>query len=226
MSRQQINKMTCAPSGDSDKPGHLPSLISSLSTIQFFIFQSYRNHSYIATHWVHSDDWSDCADTHVDLMPPWEPSHSVGFVTRWLSYGKNRLNQQADYLRTYWRSGSVTRASGLCLGGCGFNPLPSHTKDFHIGISCSFVCACHWESGIGQSGVSIMWLGGMSRHVMCPRCDMPVRQHSKSEHWPPCHIQTPSRYNWRLLKATLSLNKIIIIINKTFFFHVEICPMA
>ena len=28
LSRQQINKMTCAPSGDSDQPGHLSSLIS------------------------------------------------------------------------------------------------------------------------------------------------------------------------------------------------------
>ena len=28
------------------------------------------------------------ADTHVDLIPPWEPSHFVGFVMRWLNYGK------------------------------------------------------------------------------------------------------------------------------------------
>ena len=138
----------------------------SLSTIQFFIFQSHRNLSYLATHWVHSEDWSDCADTHVDLILPWEPSHFVGFVMRWLSYGKNhRLNQQADYLRTYWRSGLVTRASGLRPGGCGFNSRPSHTKDFQNGISCSFVCAMHWESGTGRYGVSIMWLGEMSRHV-------------------------------------------------------------
>ena len=136
----------------------------SLFTIQFFIFQSHRSLSYLATDWVHSEDWSDCANSHVDLILPREPSHFVGFVMRWLSYGKNRSNQQADYLQTYWRSGSVTRASGLRPGG-GCDPRPSHTKDFQNDISCSFVCARHWESGTGRSGVSIMWLGGVSRHV-------------------------------------------------------------
>ena len=53
----------------------------------------------------------------------------------WFKYGKNRLNQQADYHRTYWRSGSVTRASGLRPGGCEFDPRASHTKDFQNGIS-------------------------------------------------------------------------------------------
>ena len=168
MSRQQINKMRCTQwrlrsawtSARSDQ--------FSLSTIQFFIFQSHRNLrnlSYLATHWVHSEDWSDCVDTHVDLILPRKPSHFVGFVMRWLSYGKNRLHQQADYLWTYWRSGSVTKASGLRPGGCGFDPRPSHTKDFKNGISGSFVCARHWENGSGRSGLSLMWLGGMSRHV-------------------------------------------------------------
>ena len=55
ISRQQINKMTCAPSGDSDQPGHLLSLISfhCLQFNSFFIFQSHRNlrnPSYLATH--------------------------------------------------------------------------------------------------------------------------------------------------------------------------------
>ena len=50
MSRQQINKMTCAPSGDSDQPWYLPSDHFSLSTIQFFIFQSHRNLSYLTIH--------------------------------------------------------------------------------------------------------------------------------------------------------------------------------
>ena len=80
----------------------------------------------------------------------------MGFFMCWLNYGKNCSNQQAEYLPTYWRIGSVTRASGLRPGGCGFDPRPSHTKDFKNGISCSFDCAQHWESGTGRSGVSIM----------------------------------------------------------------------
>ena len=38
------------------------------------------------------------------------PRYFFGFVMRWLNYGKNPSNQQADYLRTFWCSGSVTRA--------------------------------------------------------------------------------------------------------------------
>ena len=41
-----------------------------------------------------------------------------------VNYGKNRSNQQAEYLRTYWRSGSVTRVFGLRVEGCGFDPRP------------------------------------------------------------------------------------------------------
>ena len=37
---------------------------------------------------MHSEDWSDWSDTYVDLIFPWEPSHFVGFVMRWLRYGK------------------------------------------------------------------------------------------------------------------------------------------
>ena len=152
---------------------------------------------------MHSEDWSDCADTHVDLNLPWEPSHYVGFVMRWPSYGKNRLKQQADYLRTYWRRVSVTRASGLRPGGCGFDPRPSHTKDFQNGIRCSFVCARHWESGTGWSDVSIMWRGGMSRYVSEVWYVSEAALINLSEHWAPWHIQTPSRYNWRIVESDI-----------------------
>ena len=36
----------------------------------------------LATHWVHSEDWSDWADTQADLSLRWAHSHIVGFVTR------------------------------------------------------------------------------------------------------------------------------------------------
>ena len=71
---------------------------------------------------------------------------------RWLSYDKNRSDQQADYLRTYWRSGSVTRASGLRPRGCGFDPWQCHTKDTKTVLAAlSFAL-----SGTGRSDVSIM----------------------------------------------------------------------
>ena len=92
---------------------------------------------------------------------------------RWLSYGKHGLNQQADYLRTYWRSGSVTRASGLRPGGYGFDPRPSHTKYFQNGITAlSFALSTEKAELVGPVSVYCGWV---ECHVMCLRCDMSVR---------------------------------------------------
>ena len=53
-----------APSEDSDQP--------SLS--------AWRNLRSLATHWVHSEDWSDWVDAQADLSLRWAHSHFVGFV--------------------------------------------------------------------------------------------------------------------------------------------------
>ena len=42
--------MTCRPREDSDQPGHPPSLIRLFA---------WRNLESLATHWAHSEDWSD-----------------------------------------------------------------------------------------------------------------------------------------------------------------------
>ena len=42
---------------------------------------------------------------------------------------EKRSNQQVEYLRSYWRTGSVTRASGLRTGGCGFDLRLIHTNN-------------------------------------------------------------------------------------------------
>ena len=45
----KTNKMACAPSEDSDQPGHLPSLIRVL-------LSAWRKLGSLATHWAHSED--------------------------------------------------------------------------------------------------------------------------------------------------------------------------
>ena len=89
---KKLNKMTCAPSA-------LRSAWAATLSDQFSL-STRRNHSSLATHWVYSEGWSDWADTYVDLIFPWEPSHFfffffffvlfcfVFFVMRWLIYGK------------------------------------------------------------------------------------------------------------------------------------------
>ena len=37
-----------------------------------------------ATHWAHSEDWSDWADAQADQSLRWAHSHFVGFVMSWL----------------------------------------------------------------------------------------------------------------------------------------------
>ena len=63
--------MACAPSEDSDQPGHLPSLIKSSLCAQ----------------WVAKDPrflHADSEDSHLSLH--WAHTHFVGFVMSWLSY--------------------------------------------------------------------------------------------------------------------------------------------
>ena len=49
---------------------------SSLST--------WRQLGSLATHWMHSEDWSDWADAQADLSLRWAHTHFVGFVMSWL----------------------------------------------------------------------------------------------------------------------------------------------
>ena len=43
-----------------------------------------------------------------------------------------------------------------------------------------------------------MLAGIMSK---CLERDISVRQHSKRKHWAACHIQTPSRYDWKIVES-------------------------
>ena len=72
----KTNKMICAPSEDSDQPGHPPSLIR-VSAVR------------LKQNWVLSYPlsaqrrlWSDWADAQADLSLRWAQSHFVGFVMR------------------------------------------------------------------------------------------------------------------------------------------------
>ena len=70
----------CASSKDSDQPGHPPSLISVFAV---------RKLGSLATHWAHSEDWSDWVNAQADLGLRWAHTHFVGFVMSWLIYCRN-----------------------------------------------------------------------------------------------------------------------------------------
>ena len=76
----KTNKMACAPSEDSDQPGHPP--VWSKTSLS-----AWRKLGSLATQWAHSEDWSDWADAQADLSLHWAHTHFVGFVMRPLNCG-------------------------------------------------------------------------------------------------------------------------------------------
>ena len=74
----KTNKMACAPSEDSDQPGHPPSLI------RVFTARMKKAWGLIYPSRAQRRLWSDWADAQADLCLCWTHSHFVGFVMRWL----------------------------------------------------------------------------------------------------------------------------------------------
>ena len=75
--RGKTNKVACAPSKDSDQPGHPPSLIRVFAVRMMKAWVL----SYPLSVQQRLSDW---ADAQADLSLRWAHSHFVGFVMRWL----------------------------------------------------------------------------------------------------------------------------------------------
>ena len=81
----KTNKMACAPSEDSDQPGHPPSLIR--------VFAVHMKKAFMVLSYPLSAQrrlWSDWAEAQADLSLRWANSHFVRFVTSWLIYWLSR----------------------------------------------------------------------------------------------------------------------------------------
>ena len=74
----QNQQSECAPSEDSDQPGHLSSLIR--------IFAVCMKKPWFLSYPLSAQRrfWSDWADAQADLSLRWAHTHFVGFVMRWL----------------------------------------------------------------------------------------------------------------------------------------------
>ena len=75
----QNQQNDCAPSEDSDQPGHQPSLIR--------VFPVHIKKAWVLSYALSTLRrlWSDWADAQADLSLRWAHSHFVGFVMSWLS---------------------------------------------------------------------------------------------------------------------------------------------
>ena len=76
----ETNKMTCAPSEDSDQPGHLPSLIR--------VFAVCIKRAWVLSYRLRAQRrfWSDWRDAQAGLSLRWAHTHFVGFVMSRLIY--------------------------------------------------------------------------------------------------------------------------------------------
>ena len=82
----KTNKMICAPSEDSDQPGHLPSLIR--------VFAVCMKKAWVLSCPLSAQRilWSDWADAQADLSLRWAHSHFVSFVIRLLIWAAENLS--------------------------------------------------------------------------------------------------------------------------------------
>ena len=75
----QNHQSECAPSEDSDQPGHPPSLIR--------VFAVHLKKPWVLSYPLSAQRrlWSDWADAQADLSLRWAHTHFVGFVMSWLN---------------------------------------------------------------------------------------------------------------------------------------------
>ena len=76
----QNQQSDCAPSEDSDQPGHPPSLIR--------VFAVRMKKTWVLSYTMSAQQslWSDWANAQADLSLCWAHTHFVGFVMSWLNY--------------------------------------------------------------------------------------------------------------------------------------------
>ena len=116
----QNQQSECAPSQDSDQPGHPPSLIR--------VFVVRMKKAWVLSYPLNTQRrlWSDWADAQADLSLCWAHTHFVGFVMRWLilQVGWATLRVQTDRseqtLQTLIRLLAIPSASFRVSKSLGF----------------------------------------------------------------------------------------------------------
>ena len=108
----KTNKTACAPSEDSDQPGHPPSLI------RVFAVRMVKAWTLSYPLCAKRRLWSDWADAQADLNLCWAHSHFVDFVMRQLKWNHlcylapTQLSRKADSARVVLAAIQMSRARG------------------------------------------------------------------------------------------------------------------
>ena len=84
------------------------------------LLSAWRKLGSLATHWVHSEDWSDWADAQADQTLRWAHTHFVGFVTRRLLFSYKQKSLQC--YRSVFRLSEVCELSKFCHQDSKYEP--------------------------------------------------------------------------------------------------------
>ena len=109
--RLKLNQQSdCAPSEDSDQPGHPPSLIR--------VFAVRMKKAWVLSYPLSAQPrfWSDWADAQVDLSLRWAHSHFVGFVMSQLKFFMSLCKNVSDKIRGFVYSALVSVLSETNVG--------------------------------------------------------------------------------------------------------------
>ena len=106
----QNQQSECAPSEDSDQPGHPPSLIR--------VFAVRMKKPWVLSYQLSTQRrlWSDWANAQADLSLRWAHTHFVGFVMLWLKCCFSWQYAQSRFCRTdtcTWMHGLTHVTNGL-----------------------------------------------------------------------------------------------------------------
>ena len=142
----KTNKMACAPSEDSDQPGHPPSLIS--------VFAVRMKKAWVSSYQLSAQRrlWLDWADAQADLSLRWVRSHIVGFFMSRLKYktaqaeSQPKQSEQKDITHSGWTRSTALEQSVINTGwgrGRGGQPI-LHMHNSRPRFSCVCLNCKKW----------------------------------------------------------------------------------
>ena len=98
-------------------------------------------------------------------------------------------------------SGSVRFGEREVTGSIQGRDIPVSLKMLLVVISCSSLGSQTYGVELGLVDPVSGYSDWVWYHVKCLVHDTSVRQHYKSEHWAPCHNQTPLLYDWKIVES-------------------------
>ena len=111
------------------------------------LLSAWRKLGSLATHWAHSEDWSDWADAQADLSLCWSHTHFVDFEISWLTsllYGPGAVaRSEACPLGMQAATSSILTSGTVFRGDLVIFPLPLIQEE-QLLVTGERMCTQYW----------------------------------------------------------------------------------